>query len=215
MKVMPMLIVSLVVSALMLALGLHAAAQLPAGAMLPIHWNAAGEADGWQKAADAVWVMPLLALGISGVLAMVPRLEALRENVAASAPVVRVAWGGSLALLALAQAMIVAPAFGWHLPASLLLLAVGGMFLALGNLLPQSRPGYFVGIRTPWTMADPDNWIATHRLAGKTFMAAGLAFVLAALPATPEGLRLVLVGLAVVLAGVVPIAWSWHLSRKG
>lgn len=214
MKVLPMLITSLLVSAAMLALGLYAAARMPAGAMLPVHWNVTGDADRWQEARDAVWVMPLIAMAVSAVLAMIPRLEPLREQAAASAPVVRVAWAGSLALLALAQAMIVAPAFGRHLPASLLLLAVGGMFLVLSNLLPQSRPGHFIGVRTPWTLADPANWIATHRLAGKGFMLAGLAFVLAGLPATPGPLRLALVVLALLAAGVLPVGYSWYLARK-
>src|SRR5262249_49354304 len=43
----------------------------------------------------------------------------------------------------------------------LLLLAIPG------NYLPNLRPNYFVGTRTPWTLENVETWRATHRLGGK------------------------------------------------
>ena len=68
--------------------------------------------------------------------------------------------------------------------------------------------------RTPWTLADPDIWIATHRLAGKLFVAVGLLACLTGLVGAtgPIVLRLLV---ALLLAAILaPIAWSYLLWRR-
>ncbi len=54
----------------------------------------------------------------------------------------------------------------------------GGMFLffaALGNTLGKVRRNFYVGVRTPWTIASVVVWDRTHRLAAWLFTAGGLA----------------------------------------
>ncbi len=64
--------------------------------------------------------------------------------------------------------------------------AVAGVFLLfapIGNVLGKVDRNFFVGGRTPWTLADERVWHATHRLAAKIFVAGGMI-----------GFRLVLAG---------------------
>jgi uncharacterized membrane protein len=45
---------------------------------------------------------------------------------------------------------------------------LGGMFVCfalLGNLLGKVQRNFYVGIRTPWTLADETVWVRTHRVA--------------------------------------------------
>jgi uncharacterized membrane protein len=63
--------------------------------------------------------------------------------------------------------------------------ALAGLFcffvILFGNLLGKVRPNFFLGIRTPWTLASEYVWIATHRFAaGITVLSGiiGFAFVL-------------------------------------
>jgi len=51
--------------------------------------------------------------------------------------------------------------------------AISLLFLILGNYLSAIRPNYFVGIRTPWTLENEDVWKATHRTAGRIWVATG------------------------------------------
>ena len=119
-----------------------------------------------------------------------------------------------MGLMVYVQIMIAAPALGWNLGIDLLLAGMGVLFLMIGNALPKSRPSFFVGIRTPWTLTDTDNWIATHRLGGKLMMAAGAAMVIAALmPLAPEW-RLWAIIAPVLAVSVVPVAYSWWLWRS-
>jgi uncharacterized membrane protein len=95
---------------------------------------------------------------------------------------------------------------------------VGGVCLLLallGNLLGKVRRNFYIGVRTPWTLANERVWNATHRFAAKTFVVGGLA-----------GLALTLFGfqgwpvLAVLLAApLIPAAYSLifykQLERRG
>ena len=51
-------------------------------------------------------------------------------------------------------------------------------FIILGNYLGNVRPNYFVGIRTPWTLENPETWRATHRLGGRLMFFGALILLL-------------------------------------
>lgn len=189
------------------------AARLPEGAALPIHWNAVGEPDRSAPALVALlWPAGMAAL-MAVVFAAIPRIEPLQNRLDKSAPLLRTAWIGVLAVLIAVQLATGLPAWGVPVSVKLIFVAMGLLFLALGNVLPKSRPGFFVGIRTPWTLTNDDVWIATHRLGGKMMMLAGLAIVAAGLlPISPEATATILL-IAVGLAAVLPIVYSWWLWR--
>lgn len=214
MKVRGLLIVNLLLAAAMAAFGWWAGSRLDPGTQLPIHWKASGEADGFASATPALlWPAAMSAL-VGLLMAAIPRMEPLQDRLEASAPVLRASWIGVMGLMVYVQAMIAAPALGWRIGIDLLLAGMGVLFLMIGNALPKSRPSFFVGIRTPWTLTDTDNWIATHRLGGKLMMAAGLVMVLAAfVPLAPEW-RLTAMIAPILAASVVPIAYSWWLWRN-
>jgi uncharacterized membrane protein len=47
------------------------------------------------------------------------------------------------------------------------------------------KPNFWMGVRTPWTLADPQVWTQTHRVAAWTFVAVGVAGFVAALAGVP------------------------------
>lgn len=217
MKIGRLVMLSLVVLAAMTALAFYAAGRLPPGSELPTHWNAAGEVDATMPALQALLIFPGMGLALTVIFALLPRLEPLQDKLEASAPLLRTAWVGALLLLAFVQGMIAAPAFGLAVEGHYVLLPIGLLFVALGNMLPKSRPGFFVGIRTPWTITDTDIWIATHRLGGKLMMLAGLVlavFPFVSLPAEMRaGLGVATIGLAVIVP-VVYSWWLWHRKKR-
>jgi uncharacterized membrane protein len=90
---------------------------------------------------------------------------------------------------------------------------VGILFVFMGNLMYNIKPSYFMGIRTPWTLESPDNWRATHHLAGKLFVAGGIIITIAKLILpTPFGTYVVFIGLGVMT--IVPIAYSYIYFKK-
>lgn len=205
-------VVTVLLLAAVAAVALH---RLPPGAMLPRHWNAAGQPDGYSSAAVALFGAPLLAAVTSLLMAVLPRSEPLQNRLEASMGLLSTAWLGMLAMTVLTQVQVAASAFGWALPARLPLAGMGLLLMVIGNALPKSRPGFFVGIRTPWTLSDPENWIATHRLGARTMVAGGMLIVIAALPMpAPVRAGLMFAGLAVaVVPPILYSFWFWHTHR--
>lgn len=76
----------------------------------------------------------------------------------------------------------------------------GGLMIGLGNVMPKLPRNGLVGIRTPWTLANPAVWERTHRLGGYLLMGAGLVS-LATLPLS--GKRAARLPTAVALIAVV------------
>lgn len=83
----------------------------------------------------------------------------------------------------------------------------GVLMVTLGNVLPKLPRNGLIGIRTPWTLADPAVWERTHRLGGYLLTAAGL-MSLAVLPA--RGRLAARLPMAATLSAVgLSAAYSW------
>jgi uncharacterized membrane protein len=214
MKVKGLLFASLAIAALMIGFAFYASSLLPEGAQLPTHFDGAGNPDRYGNALPALLLPAGVVLFLALLSAAIPFIEPLQNRLEGSAPLLRVAWISTLALMVAVQLVIGGPALGWALAPTLIMSAVGVMLIAIGNMLPKSRPGFFVGIRTPWTITDEDNWIATHRLGGKLMIVAGLVFLVAPFLPVPPGVRIALTLGSVVPAALIPVAYSWWFWHR-
>lgn len=213
-----MMAASAAVIGAMALVAVAAARRMPAGAQLAAHWGPDGVADRFADAGTALAMPVIVTIGLALLMAALPAIEPLQDRLAQSAPLYRTGWAGLLALMAFVELVIAAPAFGVTPPPAAMLVAVGLLLVVIGNALPKSRPGFFVGIRTPWTLTDPDNWIATHRLASRLMIAAGLVVVMLALAPITGDTRGPLIVAAVMTAALVPVAFSflyWRRHRAG
>lgn len=202
------------IAAMLGGMGL-ALAHLPPGAPLPIHWSAGGEADNFASATLALSIAPVMTLLSAGLMMVLPSLPFTGAGLARSPGLRETLWATLLVLFGSIQFSLVGIAMDWTthgpLPVNL---AVAFLFIALGNILPKSRPMHFIGFRTPWALADEDNWIATHRLGGRIMMIEGLVMIpLAVLPVPQEvqaPLRLTM-GLGLI---IVVFLYSWQMARR-
>ena len=80
----------------------------------------------------------------------------------------------------------------------------------MGNFLGKVTRNFFVGIRTPWTLASEEVWLRTHRLGGKCFVAAGFAVVaISLLGLGPWAMMAV-----ILAAALVPVVYSYVIYRR-
>ncbi len=209
-----LLIASGVVVALAAA-SLYAGQHLPADARVPIHWDARGSVNGYAGKWPGLAVAPLIALIASLVFAAITVAEPRQDNLAKSRALLVITWCGLLGVAIVIEGAQLATLLGWAVPvATLIIGGIGLFFLVMGNQLSKSRQMYMVGIRTPWTLADPDIWIATHRLGGKLMMLTGLVWLVAAACGWTSALAApALIGVA-LLASLVPIFYSYLLWRR-
>ena len=84
-------------------------------------------------------------------------------------------------------------------------LLVGILFIVIGNYLPQCKPNYFVGIKTPWTLSNEEVWRKTHRFSGKVFVILGIIMILSVfVPVTWKSFVMV-----VVIIGAVGLTMGY------
>ena len=210
-----LVLASVVLVAAMVASAWWVADRLPPDAMLPIHWNARGEPNNFAGKWSALMLPAMLTTGTSLLLAALGRIQPMRDNFEKSQGLYFIVWIGTLGMFALIHLMVLDAALHWHLPASRLFVGALGLFFgAIGNQLGKSRPMFFIGIRTPWTLTNEDVWIATHRLGGKLMVLAGTAWLIAAI-ADWTGPRAMPILTATLLAAcLVPAAYSYFHWRR-
>jgi uncharacterized membrane protein len=187
-------------------------------ARVPLHWNAHGRVDGYGPR----WI--LLAAGPGAMLAelaIFAALPALSPKRFALESFTRTYLRIMLAAVALAgyitAVLLWAALTGDADVTGALLAGVSVLVVVLGNVMGKVRRNFFIGIRTPWTLASERVWHATHRLAAKSMVAAGILGIGAALVG---GIAGIVAWIAIVLAGVmVPVVYSFvhyrTLEREG
>ena len=154
--------------------------QLPDA--VPMHWNLRGQIDRW----GPKWTLLLLPainaacwLLLQAFPRLDPRIGRNPEQHERTLRFLHLAQFGMVALLTLFSLLVIAAAAGGNLDvARIVLIALLCLFVVLGNFLPSVKQNYFVGLRTPWTLDDPRNWQATHRLGGRVLCFGALALLL-------------------------------------
>jgi uncharacterized membrane protein len=177
---------------------------------IPIHFNMEGKPDGWGSR-GTIFLTPVMVAFMVGLMAGIPWLSPKGFSIDDHHRV----YGALLLILAglfsFIHACILASAF-WESISTRVL--IGGLlvFLALlGNQLGRVERNFFIGVRTPWTIASERVWIETHRLAAWLSVAAcAVGLVMLAIPGVP-----VWTSFIVAVAGLVyPAIHSLILYKR-
>ncbi len=183
---------------------------------VPVHWGLSGVVDGY----GPKWVLFLLGPGLMAaevvLFAILPRIAPKRHALESFEPTYLQFMLLTVALSGYLFAVLLAVAMGLQfqtMPA--ILTGISLVIMLMGNALEKLQPNYFIGIRTPWTLASTRVWNSTHRFARKSLVLTGL---LASAVAIVDGSPLL--WLTAVLAGALaPVLYSLvfykHLERQG
>jgi uncharacterized membrane protein len=209
----PLLAASLGIEVAMLLIAAWGWAQLPPGADVPIHWNAAGVADEFAPKELAFLLVPAIGLGVTALFWAIPSIEPRRSNLAKSRGPYAIAWSAVMLLLLGVQAVTVLAALGSTVNvAGLVLLGVGGLFIALGAVMPRVKSNFLFGIRTPWTLTSERSWERTQRAGGIVFVVLGVAFtVLGIVGGGSTAFIVLFVGMFIAIG--VLVAYSYVVWR--
>jgi uncharacterized membrane protein len=194
-----------------LAFALVAAAYDHLPERVPTHWNAAGAVDGTMAKPWGPFLPPLLMAGILVVFTILPHISPRGFDMTPFRRAYGVMQLGILGFFLALNIVVLLTALGWAVPINRMVpVGVGALFVVIGNLLGKVTTNFFVGIRTPWTLADPEVWLRTHRFGGKVFVAAGLASaVVGIIGADPRWLAPLGLG-----AALVPTVYSYVIWRR-
>ncbi len=182
------------------------------------HWDIHNQPNGWMPKAPGLLLTPVLSIFLCVLIAFIPRIDPrLRRSDGNMSLGQRRAWRafrlGLSALLAAISLMIIASAAGWHFDVGRVCFAGTFLLLAVvGTFLGRLKPHYLMGIRTPWTLEDPETWRATHRV-GSRLMVFGSLTLLAVgffVPATVQFGLLIGFSIVLILWSVGYSAWFYH-----
>lgn len=180
---------------------------------VPMHWNIAGQIDGYGPKWSALLLAALPAFMLL-LFRVLPALDPKGRNYGASG-----VWHGFVLGLTL-----IFCAFSWLVELSVFGILpqqggyvgclVGGglgiLFIILGNYMPRIRQNYMFGVRTPWALADEHTWNRTQRMGGITFIIMGAGILLTSLLAGLLGDPLTIALLLIFTLG--GIAWDFVYS---
>lgn len=150
--------------------------------MIPSHWNAAGQVNGYMSKFWGLFLVPVIMAGFVVLLLALPRIDPLKKNY----DKFRGYYDGFILVfvvyLLVIQVQIILWSAGIRISPNLTFpLLFGMLFIYLGFLVGHAEPNWFVGIRTPWTLSSESVWKKTHLLGGKLFKIAGIICLLGVL----------------------------------
>lgn len=182
-------------------------------ATIPIHWNFEGKPDGFMPKFPGAVLLPLLNAVMSVVLKYIVRLDPKRDNYeqfSRAYSAIRIALSVFFAIIGiytLRLAVGTDMTMGSFIEACMCLL-----FFVLGNYMRNIKHNYFVGVRTPWTLADEDVWRMTHRFTSTLWTISSVVVFLVMLT-IPSTIALgIFIGFAVIM-GIVPMVFGhWTMD---
>lgn len=178
---------------------------------VPTHWNANSQVDGWTPKPWGVWLMPVINLGVFLLLFILPAISPRGFRLEQSRRAFDIVIFVMICFLALVQMFSFRSAMsqGTEL-ARFVPVGVGMLFLILGNYLGKFQKNFFIGIRTPWTLASDEVWNRTHRLGGYVFMVGGLLIIVIGLAGLPVQWFVA----TAVLVALIPTLYSFIAYRR-
>jgi uncharacterized membrane protein len=184
--------------------------------VVPIHWDAHGQINGWGPKWSLFLYGPGMMLLIVLMFSALPWLSPKKFEVDSFRATYLYIMIVIVAMLAYFQLLIVISALGLVIDVSGAV--VGGVCLLialLGNVMGKVRRNFFVGIRTPWTIANERVWNAAHRFAAKTFFAGGLLGLIAVILRGPFWMPVICILIAVLVPVIYSLVFYKQLERRG
>ncbi|HEV3302362.1 MAG TPA: SdpI family protein [Planctomycetaceae bacterium] len=145
---------------------------------IPVHWNLRGEVDRYGGKFEGLLLLPLVSLALYLLLLVLPLFDPGKANYRTFAGAYNLIRLMIMLFLTAIYAVSVLVSLGYHVDMNTVIgLAIGVLFIVLGNVMGKIRPNWFVGVRTPWTLSSKLSWTKTHRLGGWLFIVMGLLAV--------------------------------------
>ena len=183
--------------------------------IVPTHFNHKGEVDG-RGEKSTLLVMTIFISGISlFTYFLVKYANKIDPKKSGQSPELlqKIAYMLLVFLSAIQMVIIHSTQTGSLEGNKYLMPLIGLLFAGLGNFMHSIKPNYFIGMRLPWTLEDPENWRKTHQVGSKLWMIGGIAIAVI----TPffngaPGFTIAMVILAIIV--IYPMMYSYRFYKK-
>lgn len=138
--------------------------------LIATHWGVTGKADGYSGKMFGLFFTPVLSILLFGFLAWLPKIDPKKKNI----DLFKSSYEQFLVLFFLFFFYIHLLTILWNLGFKIsfnqaFAPALSVLFYGMGTLIEKAKMNYFIGIRTPWTLANEEVWNETHKKSGIAF----------------------------------------------
>lgn len=184
--------------------------QLPE--QIPIHFDFSGTPDNYSGKLF-IFVTPTLSLLLTAMAEVMPKADPKKESYEKFPKAYQMIHVLTNLLLLGTNMLIIAISLGYDIDAgTFVMMAVGILFIIIGNYMPKFKQSFFCGIKTPWALADEENWYKTHRMGGRLWMIGGFVFLI--VPFLNDALMPIVLGLNFIVLILLPYLYSYWIFRK-
>ncbi|MDA1908382.1 SdpI family protein [Bacillus pacificus] len=179
---------------------------------MAVHWGMEG-VNGYASKFNAMLLLLGIMIFTYVLLTITPKIDPKKKNYDKFSKGYMIINYSVVVLLFLVNMLIIGVGLGYDIPMnSTPLILVGLLFIVIGNYLPQCKPNYFVGIKTPWTLSNEEVWRKTHRFSGKVFVVLGIIMILSVfVPVTWKSF--IMVGIIIGAVGLT-MGYSYVAYKK-
>lgn len=191
----------------MFAIGIFMYSDMPDE--MPTHWNSQGDADGYSSRFIGLFLLPIISLGLFILFYYIPRISVY--NINAFKKYYEYFITGFITFLVLLYIGTVIYAimpfpFNYYIVP-----LIAALFYLIGYILKYCKRNYFIGIRTPWTLASENVWDKTHQVGSFVFRLIPFALLIGLL--FPDYVIWLLL-IAVLLNAAFFVLYSYWLYKK-
>jgi len=181
------------------------------GSVVPTHWGISGKPDAWGSPTFSLWfgpgmmaIMLLLTLGMPKISPKKFEIDRFEDTYGTLMFVV------GMMMAAMHVVILMATAGKATDITKMIMIVLGVFFAIMGNFMGKVKRNFYMGVRTPWTLASERVWDATHRRAASLWFFGGLLIAFCAMVGLPAVVNIVIL-LAIALW---PVADSYFLYRR-
>ncbi|MFY0683383.1 MAG: SdpI family protein [Balneola sp.] len=181
--------------------------------IVPTHFNAQGEADDYGPKWINAFLLPGIAVLTYLFLLIIPAIDPKKRIERTQKPITAIRVIISIFLVGIYTIVMMKT---FNVDAKIdqfVFVGVGVLIVFVGNYMNSIKPNYFIGLRTPWTLENPEVWKRTHRFSSKLWIIGGSFMIISTFIPSLRGSLYVIVGLVAILA-IVPFAYSYVIFNK-
>ncbi len=178
------------------------------------HWGVNDQVNGTISRFWGAFLMPIITTAMLGLFILIPAIDPLKANIAKFRGVFNTFIAVIVAFLLYIHILTLV----WNLGdqtfrmSTAIVPAIGLLFVVAGVLIARAKRNFFIGIRTPWTLASDRVWDATHRLGAVLFVACGILAMFGVLLPGPTAFLLVIV--PILVCTLVLVVYSYVLWAR-
>lgn len=188
---------------------------------VPTHFNANFEADDFGSKSEILGIvlfMFAVTIGTSLLVINISKFDPKQRHSSNNSLIVKISWATTIFMSLISCFIVYTTENYTHknmvgFSPKYIVALVALLFVVLGNFMNNIKPNYFVGIRTPWTLDDEENWRMTHHLGSKVWFFGGLIMFILVMLLPAEYAAYITLFSIIPLAGI-PIFYSFYLFRQ-